>query len=119
MIEYKYDKESYIYNKNRDAIKNWLLNPPPKHHEKLLEMMGFEPYGDNAFIFAFENCYYEDEEELCKACSKDLNIDDDENFDTFESLLMALSRFTVPSDRLKKFKVHLKKIELGGDFTNN
>ena len=119
MIEYKYDKEHYIYNKNRNAIKKWLLNPPPKHHEKLIEMMGFEPYGDNAFIFAFENCYYEDVEELCKACCEELNIDVEGNFDTFEYLLMALSRFLVPSERLKKFKVHLKKIKLGEDFTTN
>lgn len=99
----------------RDKIKNWLLNPPPKHHEKLLEMMGFEPYGDNEFIFAFENCYYEDEEGLCKACCKDLNIDEEEHYVTFCDLLMALSRFMVSSERLKKFKVHLKKIEINND----
>lgn len=120
MLGLKYDDEHYIHNKNRDAIKKWILNPPTKHHEKLLEMAGFEPREGRTFEFDFDHCYYEDERDLWRACFEDLHINGDEaNIFTFQYLLYALSRFLISSERLKMYKIHLKKIELGKDFTTN
>ena len=119
MLEFKYDDDKYIYNKNRDAIKNWLLNPPTKHHVVLLEMAGFEPDSGILFGEAFDYCYYDDEESMWLDCFRDLNLEDDEaNIYTFQYLLYALAKWLTPTKRLKEFKVNLKKIELGGDFAN-
>lgn len=116
MVEFKYDDDKYIHNKNRDAIKNWLLNPPTKHHEMLLEMAGFEPDG-LLFEESFDNCYYDDEEAMWNDCLKDLSIEDNEaNIYTFQYLLYAISRWLTPTKRLKEFKVHLKKIGIEKDF---
>lgn len=118
MIEYKYPKEHYIYNKNRNAMKKWLLNPPTKYHELLLDMAGFVPFDNKySFDFCFDNCYEEEEEAMCVDCCKDLGIDYDDNCCDFSYLLYALSKWLTPSDRLKKYKIHLKKIELNKDFT--
>ena len=116
MLEFKYDDDKYIHNENRDAIKNWLLNPPTKHHEMLLEMAGFEPDG-LLFEDAFDNCYYDNEESMWVDCFKDLNLeDDDANIYTFQYLLYALAKWLTPTKRLKAFKVHLKKLNLSKDF---
>ena len=118
MIEFKYDDDKYIHNKNRDAIKKWLLNPPSKHHEMLLDMAGFEPY-DDEFLFgdAFDQCYYDDEESMWVDCFNDLHIDEEEaNINTFQYLLYALCKFLTPSERLKMYKVHLKKLDAKSDF---
>lgn len=118
MVDFKYSAEKYIYNKNRDAIKNWLLNPPTKHHDMLLDMAGFEPDG-LLFGEAFDYCYYDDEESMWQDCFEDLDIeDDDANISTFQYLLYALCNWLTHSKRLKEYKVHLKKIKLSGDFTN-
>ena len=117
MVQFKYKDAKYIHNKNRDAIKNWLLNPPPKHHEILLEMAGFEPDPYYGFFTCFDECYYDEEESMWLDCFKDLNLDVEEaNIYTFQYLLYALSKWLTPTKLLKEFKVHLKKIELGGDF---
>ena len=117
MIEFKYDDEKYVHNKNRNAIKNWLLNPPAKHHEMLLDMAGFEPDSGLLFEEAFDDCYYDEEEPMWLDCCKDLSIDSDaKNIYTFQYLLYALAKWLTPSKRLKEFKVHLKKIKLSGDF---
>lgn len=119
MLEFKYDEEKYIHNENRDAIKNWLLNPPTKHHEMLLDMAGFEPGSGILFEEAFDYCYYDEEESMWNDCFKDLNLDDDDaNIYTFKYLLYALSKLLTNTKRLKEFKVHLKKLDLGGDFAN-
>ena len=118
MIEFKYDDDKYIHNKNRNAIKNWLLNPPTKHHKMLLEMAGFEPDQGLLFEEAFDYCYYDEEESMWLDCFKDLNIDDDANINTFQYLLYSLSKWLTPTKRLKKFKVHLKKIDMDCDFKN-
>ena len=119
MIEFKYDDDKYIHNKNRNAIKNWLLNPPKKHHEMLLDMAGFEPESGLLFEEAFDDCYYDDEESMWIDCFKDLNLDEDEaNVYTFQYLLYALAKWLTPTKRLKEFKVHLKKHDLGSDFAN-
>ena len=113
----KYDNGKYVHNKNRNAIKNWLLNPPTKHHEMILDMAGFEPESGLLFAVAFDHCYFEEEEAMWVDCFKDLNIDvDDANIYTFQYLLYALAKWLTPTKRLKAFKVHLKKIDLGGDF---
>ena len=118
MVEFKYDDDKYIHNNNRDAIKNWLLNPPTKHHELLLDMVGFEPDG-LLFEEAFDYCYYNDEEQMWLDCFKDLSLeDDDANIYTFKYLLYALAKLLTNTKRLKEFKVHLKKIKLGSDFAN-
>ena len=120
MVEFKYDDDKYIHNKNRDAIKNWLLNPPTKHHEMLLDMAGFEPY-DKRYSYdeCFDDCYYDEEERMWLDCFKDLNLEDYEaNIYTFQYLLYALAKWLTPTKRLKAFKVHLKKLDLGGDFKN-
>lgn len=120
MIDFKYDDDKYIHNKNRDAIKNWLLNPPTKHHEMLLEMAGFEPDSGMLFEEAFDDCYYDDEESMWLDCLRDLNLDEDEaNIYTFQYLLYALSKLLTSTKLLKKYKVHLKKLKLNGDFTNS
>ena len=117
MIDFKYDDEKYIHNVNRSAIKNWLLNPPPKHHEMLLDMAGFEPESGMLFEEAFDYCYYADEESMCHDCFKDLRIDADAtNIYTFQYLLYALAKLLTSSKKLKEYKVHLKKIKLSGDF---
>ena len=117
MIEFKYDDEKYIHNKNRNAIKNWLLNPPAKHHEILLEMAGFEPDSGMLFGEAFDNCYYDEEESMCLDCFKYLRIDADAtNIYTFQYLLYALSKLLTSTKRLKEYKVHLKKLNLSDDF---
>ena len=117
MIEFKYDDEKYVHNKNRNVIKNWLLNPPTKHHKMLLEMAGFEPDSGLLFEEAFDYCYYEEEESMCHECFKDLSIDADaKNIYTFQYLLYALAKLLTSTKRLKEFKVHLKKLDLGGDF---
>lgn len=119
MIEMKYDADNYIHNKNRDAIKNWLLNPPSKHHEMLLDMAGFEPCDEFLFGDAFDQCYYDAEEAMWDDCFKDLNLEDnDANICTFQYLLYAVAKWLTPTNRLKVFKVHLKKIDLGSDFAN-
>ena len=119
MIEFKYDDEKYIHNKNRDAIKNWLINPPPKHHEMLLDMAGFEPGSGILFKEAFDYCYYADEESMWVDCFKYLSIeDDDANIYTFQYLLCALSKLLTSTKKLKEYKVHLKKINLSVDFAN-
>ena len=117
MVEYKYYDGKYVHNKNRNAIKNWLLNPPTEHHKMLLEMAGFEPGPGLLFKEAFDDCYFGDEEIICYDCFKDISIDADvKNIYTFQHLLYALAKWLTPSKRLKEFKVHLKKIELCGDF---
>ena len=117
MVDFKYDDEKYVHNTNRDAIKKWLLNPPSKHHEMLLDMAGFESDG-LLFGEAFDYCYYDDEEAMWTDCFNDLNLeDDDANISTFQYLLYALSRWLTPTKRLKEFKVHLKKISMEKDFT--
>ena len=117
MIDFKYEDEKYIHNKNRNAIKNWLLNPPKKHHEMLLDMAGFEPDSGLLFEEAFDNCYYGEEELMCHDCFKDLGIDADAtNIYTFQYLLYALAKLLTSTKRLKEYKVHLKKIKLSGDF---
>ena len=117
MLEFKYDDDKYIYNKNRNAIKNWLLNTPSKHHEMLLDMAGFEPGSGLLFEEAFDNCYYDDEEAMRNDCLKDLNLEDSEaNIYTFQYLLYALAKWLTPTKRLKEFKVHLKKLDLVSDF---
>lgn len=119
MVDFKYDDDKYIHNKNRDAIKDWLLNPPTKHHEILLDMAGFEPYSVLLFEEAFDDCYYDDEEAMWNDCFKDLNLEDSEaNIYTFQYLLYALAKWLTPTKRLKAFKVHLKKLDLGSDFVN-
>ena len=119
MVDFKYDDEKYVHNTNRDAIKKWLLNPSSKHHELLLDMAGFEPDSGLLFGDAFDNCYYEDEESMWLDCFNDLNLeDDDTNIYTFQYLLYALAKWLTPSKRLKEYKVHLKKIELGSDFAH-
>lgn len=118
MIDFKYDDDKYIHNENRDAIKNWLLNPPTKHHEILLDMAGFEPDG---FLFgeAFDYCYYDDEEAMWNDCFKDLDLEDSEaNINTFQYLLYALAKLLSNNKILKEFKVHLKRLNLDGDFKN-
>lgn len=118
MVDFKYEDEKYVHNENRDSIKKWLLNPPSKHHEMLIEMAGFEPDG---FLFeeAFDQCYYDEEEQMWNDCFKDLNIEDDEaNIYTFQYLLYALAKWLTPSKRFKKYKVHLKKIRVEKDFKN-
>lgn len=116
MVEFKYDDDKYIHNENRDAIKNWLLNPPTKHHKMLLDMAGFEPDG-LLFEEAFDNCYYDDEEAMWLDCFKDLNLEDSEaNIYTFQYLLYSLSKLLTNTKRMKEFKVHLKKLNLVGDF---
>lgn len=119
MIEFKYDDDKYIHNNNRNAIKNWLLNPPTKHHKMLLDMAGFEPDSGLLFEEAFDHCYYDDEEAMWLDCFKDLDIeDDDANICTFQYLLYALAKWLTPTKRFKTFKVHLKKLDLGGDFNH-
>ena len=117
MLEFKYDDDKYIHNKNRNAIKNWLLNPPTKHHVVLLEMAGFEPDSGLLFGEAFDYCYYDDEEAMWNDCLKDINLEDSEaNIYTFQYLLYALAKWLTPTKRLKEFKVHLKKLDLVSDF---
>lgn len=117
MLEFKYDDDKYIHNENRDAIKNWLLNPPTKHHEMLLDMAGFEPDSGLLFGEAFDYCYYDDEEAMWNYCFKDLSLEDSEaNIYTFQYLLYALAKWLTPTKRMKEFKVHLKKLKLDGDF---
>ena len=117
MVEFKYDDDKYVHNKNRDAIKNWLLNPPSKHHEMLLDMAGFGTTFD--YFNGFDQCYYEEEEQMWLDCFKDLNLEeDDANIYTFQYLLYALAKCLTPTKRLKEFKVHLKKISMEKDFTN-
>ena len=116
MIDFKYDDDKYAYNINRNAIKNWLLNPPTNHHKMLLDMAGFEPDG-LLFGEAFDYCYYDDEEAMWNDCFKDLSLEDSEaNIYTFQYLLYALAKWLTPAKRFKAFKVHLKKLDLGGDF---
>ena len=117
MLEFKYVEDKYIHNENRDAIKNWLLNPPAKHHEMLLDMAGFEPDSGILFGEAFDYCYYADEEPMWLDCFKDLHIEaDDANIYTFQYLLYALSKLLTSTKRLKEYKVHLKKLNINGDF---
>ena len=117
LIEFKYDDDKYIHNKNRNASKNWLLNPPKKHHEMLLDMAGFEPDSGMLFEEAFDDCYYDDEESMWLDCFKDIHIEDaDDNIYTFQYLLYALAKLLTSTKRLKEYKVHLKKLKLSGDF---
>ena len=119
MVDFKYEDDKYVHNKNRDAIKKWLLNPPTKHHEMLLDMAGFEPDSGLLFGEAFDYCYYDEEESMWLDCFKDLDLeDDDANIYTFQYLLYALSKLLTPSERLKMYKVHLKKLNLSKDFAN-
>ena len=117
MIEMKYDDDKYIHNKNRDAIKQWLLNPPTKHHKMLIDMAGFEPGSGLLFEEAFDNCYYDDEEAMWLDCLKELDLeDDDANICTFQYLLYALAKLLTDTKRLKNYKVHLKKLDMDKDF---
>lgn len=111
--------DSFIYNnKNRNVIKKWLLNPPPKNHELILEMMGFVPKVGMSFRNDFDNKYSSKEIPLCYSCLNDLQLKNGaDNMCTFFCLLQALSHFLISSERLKKYKIHLKKIELNKDFT--
>ena len=120
MVKLKHDKELYIHNKNRDAIKNWLLNPPTKHHELLFKMIGFVPEVGVPFYESFTHHFCDKCFPLCSSCLSDLQIKDDyANMYTFYMLLEALSRFLVPSDKIKKYKIHLKKVEMEKDFATN
>ena len=117
MIELKHNKELYIHNKNRNAIKNWLLNPPTKHHEMILKMMCFVSEDGVQFYVGFTNTFCDTCYPLCSACIKDLHLKEDWcNMYTFYCSLEALSRLLVHSDKLKKYKVHLKKNEIEKDF---
>ena len=119
MIDFKYDDDKYVHNQNRDAIKNWLLNPPTKHHEMLLDMAGFEPDSELLFGEAFDYCYYDDEEAMWLDCFNDLSLeDDDANITTFQYLLHALAKLLTTSERLKMYRVHLKKLGVEKDFAN-
>ena len=120
MVKLKHDKELYIHNKNRDAIKKWLLNIPQKHQELLFKMIGFVPEVGVPFYKGFINTFSDICYPLCSSCLSDLQIKDDfANMNTFYMVLEALSRFLVPSDKMKKYKIHLKKNELERDFATN
>ena len=129
MIEYKYDKEHYIYNPNRDAIKKWLLNIPSTYIDLVLEIVQDFPFNERYingnhcysedYFNGIDESYYDDEETMWLACFKDLNIDfEDKDIYTFQYLLYAFVAWLSYSKNMKMFKIHNKKQAIEKDFTN-
>jgi len=113
----------YYYDEDRNVMKKWLLNPPTAYHDAIIEMVAFSEYYTSlkdvetnfeTFKLSFNRTFANVVLAMIRDCEKDLGI---KCGDEFLYLLYALTKWLIPSERLKMYKIHLKKIELSGDFT--